>query len=763
MLDVNRSSLFRYGIAIVTAGLALLLTSMFTTLHTRVQFALFYLAVLISNLYGGRRAGLLATVLSAIASVYLLLLPSNTLAITLEGVLFVSIFVVVSLLLGWLTEKLKSAQVFAQESKAQLNLTLEQLKFQSLLLNVVEQAVIATDVDGKIVFWNQFAERLYGWKSEDVMGKDVIEIIPTDVSREKANEIMSQLQSGKSWSGEFLAQHKDGTVIPIRVRDSPVYDDKGKQIGIVGCSEDISKRIRADREKARLTLAIEEQRLRLDNIVASVPGVVWEAVGVPDASSQSIDFVSDYVETMLGYSVKEWLSTPNFWLQIVHDDDKERAAREAVAIFESGKGTSQFRWVAKDGRVLWVEAQSVAIYDDSGRAIGMRGVTMNITERARAEEMHSRLAAIVESSSDAIISKTLDGIITSWNQGAEQIYGYPAEEVLGKPISIIIPTDRANELAKILNKLKNKQRVERFETVRVRKDGTLVNIAVSISPIHNPHGKVIEASAIAHDITERKLAEERQAALLEREQSARSQAELANRTKDEFLATLSHELRTPLTAMLGWTWMLRYKLLDDETYARAVETIDRNMHVQANMIDDLLDVSRIINGNLRLEVRPTDLVAVIEAAIEAVRPAACAKEIHVNVKFEESAKCVTCDPARMQQVAWNLISNAVKFTPANGIVNVSLRRVENQMEINVSDSGRGIKADFLPFVFDRFRQADGSTTRTHGGLGLGLAIVRHLVELHGGTVSVESKGEGKGSNFTVSLPMVPVSVDQLNA
>ena len=636
--DKKRSWVVRYGIAAATVSLALIITTFLAPLYTRVPFALFYVAVVVSTLYGGRWAGLLATAVSALLGAYFFMPPIYTFAIELEGVLLVSTFFFVSLVVSWLTEKVKRAEVTARLSSAQLMETLDKLRFQAHLLDVVEQAVIATDFDGHVVYWNQFAEKLYGWKAEEVIGQDIVKVVGTDVSREQAVMIMSQLRAGESWSGEFLAKHRDGTTIPVRVHDSPVYDDNGKQIGMVGSSEDISRRIRADREKARLTLAIEEQRLRLDNIVASVPGVVWEAAGEPDAGSQSIDFVSEYVETLLGYSVEEWLSSPNFWLHIVHEEDKERAAREASANFVRGNGTSQFRWIAKDGRVLWVEAQSVAIYDDSGRPIGMRGVTM--------------------------------------------------------------------------------------------------------------------------DITERKLVEERQAELLAREKAARTQAELANRTKDEFLATLSHELRTPLTAMLGWTWMLRYRTLDDETFQRAVETINRNVHVQAHLIDDLLDVSRIITGNLRLEVRPVDLVAVVESAIDIVRPAAIAKGIKLEMEFDRSVNDVVCDPARMQQVAWNLLSNAVKFTPKCGVVRICLKRLEEQIEFSVSDTGRGISAGFLPFVFDRFRQADGSTTRTHGGLGLGLAIVRHLVELHGGTVSVDSEGTDKGSHFVVTLPLIAVSGEQ---
>jgi len=238
-----------------------------------------------------------------------------------------------------------------------------------------------------------------------------------------------------------------------------------------------------------------------------------------------------------------------------------------------------------------------------------------------------------------------------------------------------------------------------------------------------------------------------------REQEARKQAEEANRIKDEFLATLSHELRTPLNAILGWAQVLRTGKVDPETTGRALEAVERNARAQAQLISDLLDVSRIITGKLRLELEPVDLSRVIDAALDSVRPAADAKGIRILLMLDRNAGPLVGDPDRLQQVAWNLLSNAIKFTPQGGSVEVRLGQREGQAEIAVEDSGAGIRPDFVPYVFDRFRQAESSTTRMHGGLGLGLSIVRHLVELHGGTVAVESRGEGQGSTFTVRLPI----------
>ncbi|MBD2102600.1 response regulator [Leptolyngbya sp. FACHB-261] len=248
--------------------------------------------------------------------------------------------------------------------------------------------------------------------------------------------------------------------------------------------------------------------------------------------------------------------------------------------------------------------------------------------------------------------------------------------------------------------------------------------------------------------------EEERDQLLLREQRARNEAEAANRLKDEFLATLSHELRTPLNAVLGWAQLLRSRNLEPHMTARALETIERNAKSQAKLIDDLLDVSRIINGNLALNVRPVALPPLIEAALEAERYAAMAKGIRVELIVDPSLGLVAGDPDRLQQVVWNLLSNAIKFTPEGGRVEVRVDRVDSRAQIQVSDTGKGISAEFLPYVFERFRQADNTTTRVYGGLGLGLAIVRHLVELHGGTVKAESPGEGWGSSFTVKLPLV---------
>ena len=380
------------------------------------------------------------------------------------------------------------------------------------------------------------------------------------------------------------------------------------------------------------------------------------------------------------------------------------------------------------------------------------------------------LSALIESADDAIISKTLDGIITSWNRGAERIFGYIADEVIGKPITILIPPDHLDEEPSILTRLRAGERIEHYETIRVTKDGRYIDISLTVSPIVGPNGQIIGASKIARDITDQRQARkaldeayavakraqsEAEAAAKENERLFR-QAEESSRLKEEFLATISHELRTPLSAVLGWTRMLRLGQLSEADRAKALDTIERNARAQAQLIDDLLDVSRIVTGKLRMDVRPSDPNSFIDAAVEAVRPAADAKGVRVQKVMDTGAVAIPGDPVRLQQVVWNLLSNAIKFTPRGGRVQIRSERVNSHLEIVVSDTGQGIAPDFLPHVFDRFRQADQKTSRQHGGMGLGLAIVRHLVELHGGTVRAASEGVGQGATFTVMLPITPV-------
>jgi PAS domain S-box-containing protein len=423
------------------------------------------------------------------------------------------------------------------------------------------------------------------------------------------------------------------------------------------------------------------------------------------------------------------------------------AYRAQIAAIEESSPTETFDLLElSDGRT--VEQVSRPQFID-GHSVGRVWSFRDISGRRRGEREHAYLAAIVTSSNDAIVSKTLDGIITSWNAGAERMFGFSAAEAVGQSISIIIPPDRLDEEREVLSRLRRGERIENYETIRRTREGRMIHASLTISPVKDESGRIIGASKIARDITERQN-------LLDAERAARTRAEEASRLKDEFLATVSHELRTPLNAILGWAHLLRDGNLDAEKTRHAIEVVERNARTQAQVIEDILDVSRIITGKLRLDVRMLMPMTVVESALESVRPTAEAKGVHLHSVLDPNAGPITGDSSRLQQVYWNLLSNAIKFTPRGGRVEVRLERINSHIEISVSDTGEGISHDFLPHVFDRFRQADASSSRTTGGLGLGLAIVRHLVELHGGLVTAHSLGKGHGATFTVRLPLRPL-------
>jgi len=362
------------------------------------------------------------------------------------------------------------------------------------------------------------------------------------------------------------------------------------------------------------------------------------------------------------------------------------------------------------------------------------------------------LAAIVESSDDAIVSKTLDGVITSWNGGAERMFGWPASMAIGQHITLIVPEDRRAEEEEVLARLGRGERIDHFETVRVARDGRLIDVSLTVSPVRNRLGQIVGASKVARDISERRRLEEYRNLLLKHEHQARTAAESLIRAKDQFLATISHELRTPLNAIFGWAKLLEKPELDERSRKRAITAIVNGASAEARLVEDLLDLSRVVTGRLRLDMESISLREVVEAALETVRPAATAKQVELSAALDEVGQMLGA-PDRLQQVVWNLVANAVKFTQRGGRVDVALRRVGDHAEVIVRDTGEGISPAMLPYVFQEFWQEDSSVTRPHQGMGLGLTLVKHLVELHGGHVRAESVGKGEGATFTVALPL----------
>src|SRR2546425_1699425 len=410
----------------------------------------------------------------------------------------------------------------------------------------------------------------------------------------------------------------------------------------------------------------------------------------------------------------------------------------------------------EDGRTLRLHEACAALWrrETGGRHTesGMTGARVVSPFGVSDEQVRVLLAAIVESSDDAIVSKTIDGVITSWNGGAERMLGWPAEMADGRHITLIFPEERRAEEDEVLARIRRGERIHHFDTVRVTRDGRLIDVSLTVSPVRDATGRIVGASKVARDVSERRRPDDYRNALLAQEQQARSAAETLIRAKDQLLATISHELRTPLNAIFGWARLLERPELNAQSRKRAVTAIVNGASAQARLVDDLLDLSRVITGRLRLEVGPVNLRDVVDAALDAVRPAANAKDITLATSLAEVGPMQGA-PDRLQQVVWNIVANAVKFTSRGGRIDVVLRRVDSYAEVVVTDSGEGITPDVLPHVFSEFWQEDNSSTRAHQGLGLGLTLVKHLVELHGGHVRAESAGKGRGATFTVALPL----------
>jgi len=456
-------------------------------------------------------------------------------------------------------------------------------------------------------------------------------------------------------------------------------------------------------------------------------------------------------ERILGYSAREILHRTADIIFTPEDRASGQPALEQAQAAREGRAEDE-RWhMRKDGTRFYASGVLSPVVNADGETVGFVKVLQDYTERrvaaealARSEE---RYRLLVESVNDyAIFMLDSSGHVQSWTPAAERLLGYREPEVLGQPFSIFFTeADRAEgvpgrEIATAL-------RDGRVDAVgwRVRKDGTVFWGEEIATAVRDESGRVQGVSKIVRDITERMVAEE------ERERLLRQMTE-ANRIKDEFLGTVSHELRTPLNSILGWTRLLRDGHLDPQSSRRALETIERNALAQTRLVEDLLDVSRIITGQLRLHLQSVDIPAVLTAALDALRPAADAKEITLEVDVSPAAEELVADPERLQQIIWNLVANAIKFTPRHGTVRIEAVSDAEEVLISVIDTGAGIAPEFLPFVFDRFRQADSTSTRAQAGLGLGLAIVRHLTEVHGGQASAESAGVGHGATFRVRLP-----------
>ena len=477
---------------------------------------------------------------------------------------------------------------------------------------------------------------------------------------------------------------------------------------------------------------IDPATLRLAAVVASSEDAI-----ITETLEGTIETWNRSAERLFGYSAAEVMGRT---IDIVVPPEIRAAEENASFRVHRGQAARHFETLAltKDGRRVPVSVGLSPVIDPEGRLIGTSRIIRDISEQKVLEREAWRLAAIVNSSEDAIASKDLNGIVQTWNRAAERLFGYSAEEIIGRPIRLVIPADRQSEEDQVLETIRSGRSVEHFETVRQRKDGTLIDISLTVSPVRARDGTVIGASKIARDISEQRRLTKR--------------VEEAARAKDEFLAMLSHELRTPLNAVLGYTRMLRDGRYNEERREQVIEIIERNARVLSQLVSDVLDVSGIVTGKIRISLEPCDLTVPLREAVDSVRPSADAKGVVLRCAIPDGAVPAHCDSNRMQQVFWNLLSNAVKFTPRGGVVETTLTEEADATVVTVSDTGMGIRPESMPFLFQRFWQAESVRSRHAGGMGLGLALARYFVELHGGAITAASEGEGHGSTFTVTLP-----------
>jgi PAS domain S-box-containing protein len=488
------------------------------------------------------------------------------------------------------------------------------------------------------------------------------------------------------------------------------------------------------RQKAERELAAEQERLRIT--LASI----GDAVISTDAEGR-VKYLNGVAEALTGWTQAE--AAGRLLPEIFHIVNEEtRKPAENPALRALGEGVvvglaNHTVLIARDGTERPIDDSAGPMLDELGAPVGVVLVFRDVTERRRAEEAKARLAAIVESSQDAIVSKTLDGIVQTWNAGAERLFGYAAEEIVGRPITLIIPPERLDEERTILAQIASGHPIEHFETVRMDKDGHRIDISLTVSPIHDAEGRIIGASKVARDITEQRVAVE---ALKE-----------ADRRKDEFLALLAHELRNPLAPLRNGLQVMRLSG-DPGIIARTRDMMDRQLSHMVRLIDDLLDVSRISRNKIELRRTRVLLADVISSAVETARPELEAAGHELSVALPPEPIHLDADLTRLAQVFGNLLNNSAKYTEQGGRIWLTAMWEDDQVAVAVRDTGVGIPAFALPNIFDMFSQVDRSIERSTGGLGIGLALVKGLVEMHGGTVEARSPGQGKGSTFTVRLP-----------
>ncbi|WP_437910795.1 PAS domain S-box protein [Sorangium sp. So ce327] len=633
--------------------------------------------------------------------------------------------------------------------------------------------------DGRIIEANDAYLKLVGHTREEVTAGLVrwdADMSPED--RAAGDRALAELRASRWTFTPFERTYvlRDGTRLKMLVSGCLLPGERYEEAGFA---------IVLDMTALRQTEAAVQ---RCEQVFRAIGESIDYGLWVSDPAGQNI-YSSHAFLQMAGIRQEE--CSGHGWIETLHPDDRQKVAIFEECVRRGEPFEEELRYVSPDGAVHPVLNRGVPVRDERGEITAWVGICLDVSrlkhteealresegrlraaldeaqrviaERGRLEdELRARereLASLMANSPDVIYRLDLGLRCTFMSPTSWTVMGFPPEHYIGR-------TPRENGLPAEVIEVSEAACREALATARPQRMEFSLGgrrFRARIIPELGPEGTVDSFMGITEDVTAERLAEEERQKLLESERAARDEAERVSRVKDDFVATLSHELRSPINAILGWARILRGRAPEAQTLARGLEVIERNARLQADMVSELLDMSRIVSGKLRLDVQPVDLPTVIQSALEAIQLAAETKGIAVASSIDPEASSLRGDPARIHQIVWNLLSNAVKFTPPGGRIDVALRRAGAHAALSVTDTGMGIAPQFLPHLFERFRQADASSTRKHGGLGIGLSIVKHLVELHGGTVEVASQGEHLGATFTVTLPLAGVSQEAPDA
>ncbi len=618
---------------------------------------------------------------------------------------------------------------------------------RTILDSAIESSIIATDLDGTILAWNAGARRLYGYEAADVLGKSSVFVLhhAADVTSGRAQAILDEVRRTGIWSGELARVRADRTPFTANVTITLRRDAARREIGFTLISRELSVAPLSPRDRQGHLRGLNESNWGFVEIAPD--GVV-----IIDREGRIL-VVNSQTERLFGYVRADLLLQPVEILIPERYRDRHPGHRHGYfrdpRIRAMGSGL-ELRGRRKDGTEFPIEISLSPLETDEGTLV--LSSIRDVSERHRMEEARFRLAAIVDSSDDAIIGKDLGGIITSWNGGAQRLLGYTAEEAIGSPVAILFPPGREEDESRLLERLARGERVGSFDTVRRRKNGTDVDVSVTLSPVRNGTGVIVGASKVARDITERKRSEHAGRELAE--QNRRVQE--ATRLKSEFLANMSHELRTPLNGIIGFAEILhdgRVGPIAPEHKEFLGDILTSAHHLLA-LINDVLDLSKVESGKMDFRPEPVDLATIVGEVCDIVRTLTASKGIRVEVDVDPELTGVITDPSKLKQVLYNYLSNALKFTPDGGQVRIRVaKEASDMLRIDVEDTGIGIRKDDLGRLFVEFQQLDAGSAKRYQGTGLGLALTRRIAEAQGGHVEVRSE-LGVGSTFSAILPRV---------